>query len=130
MIDKELIELQKGCKATSVVIQDENYNELEPAYSIDAKINENHLFSKTLTSPFFKEELDEISKKGDIAYFVIRGIDEISEELQNEYIGIVKDRELGEYVVPQNVIFVFTVKDKQSLNKISKELYHFCVVAF
>ena len=61
---------------------------------------------------------------------IIIGIDKIDENTQNKYYQIVKDREYYGYNLPKDVIIVLTVEDKESLKKISKELYHFCVVAF
>ena len=70
------------------------------------------------------------AKKNKLCYFVIKGIDEISTEQQNRYVGLVKDRELNGYYLPKNCIIVFTVKDRSTLKNISQDLYHFAVVAF
>ena len=127
-MNKELIELQKGIKATCVVIKDEDIQTLDIGIVFDAKINNNLFLGKT-GNPFFREKLESILKISDIAYFVIRGIDEVSESMQNRYVGLVKDREFNGYKLPDNVIIVLTVKNTESLKKISKELYHFCVIA-
>lgn len=126
-MNKELIELQKGIKATCVVIKEEDIQTLGVGIAFDAKINDS-LFSGKTGNPFFKEKLDSILRAEDIIYFVIKGIDEISESMQNRYIGLVKDREFNGYKLPDNVIIVFTVKNNEGIKNISKELYHFCVV--
>lgn len=128
-MNKELIELQRGSKATCVVILEEHCKELGQSLVMDAKINDGHLFAP-LGNPIFKEKLDTLSSNGNLTYFVIRGISEINEDMQNRYVGLVKDREFNGYNLPNNVILVFTVKTIEELQKISKELYHFCVVAF
>lgn len=129
-MNKELIELQRGCKATCVVIPDAYYKYLGQTLSIDASIDDEFLFARPIGNPAFKEGLDIISNNKDLTYFVIRGIDKLTTDMQNRYIGLVKDREFEEYNLPDNVIIVFTVNDKEGLQKISKQLYHFCVVAF
>ena len=129
-MNKELIQLQRGCSATCVVIKEENYKELGQAVLMDARIKDEFLFASSLGNPIFREKLDSVSSNGNLTYFIIRGIDEITEDMQNRYIGLVKDREFNGYNLPNNVIIVFTVKDREGLKKISKDLYHFCVVAF
>lgn len=130
MINKELIELQIGCKSTAVIISNEDCKELEPTVIINANTSDKDLFSTKLGNTIFSKNLDNISQSETIAYIIINGIDEINVEMQNRYIGLVKDRELMGYNLPKNVIILFTVKDKESLKKISGELYNLCVVAF
>ncbi len=120
MINKELVELQKGCIATCVVIQDDDCEELDSKIIIDSKLNDNELMK------VFKEKKIEET----INYIVIRGIDEINENAQNKYYQIVKDREYKGYKLPKDIIIVLTVKDKESLKNICQELYNFCVIAF
>ena len=128
-MNKELIELQRGCSACVVIL--ENYcKELKKALIMEANIDDEYLFSGKINNPIFKERLEKISNTDNLIYFVIRGITEINEELQNRYLGLIKDREFSGYNLPDNVIIVLTVKTKEELKKISKELYHFCVVAF
>ena len=121
MIDKELIELQKGCSATCAVICNEDYKELNSKVVINASIDDNELCK------YFKEK---ILNEPELNYFVIVGIDKINENEQNKYYQLVKDREYCGYKLPKDMIIVFTVENKNGLKKISKELYHFCVVAF
>ena len=130
MINKELIELQKGCKATCVVVLEESYKELGEMYIINALEDSNELFRNLLGNPYCKEDIDNISNNAEIAYFVINGIEEVNEDMQKNYSDIVKDRLIGRYELPSNIIIVFTVKDREGIKKISKELYHFCVVVF
>lgn len=129
-MNRELIELQRGCKATCVVIPDENHKELGQALIMDAKIKDEYIFSNSLNKPIFKEKIDKVFNTESLTYFIVRGIDELTEDMQNRYIGLVKDREFNGYSLPDNVIIIFTVKEKEKIKKISKELYHFCVVAF
>lgn len=129
-MNKELIEIQRGCTSTAVIILDKYIKTLGYALTMDANINDEYLFARSYGNPIFKEQLDNLSKKADIVYFVIREISKIEEKLQNRYVGLVKDREFGGYTLPNNVIIVFTINQKDELKKISKELYHFCVVSF
>ncbi len=121
MIDKELIELQKGCPATCVVIPNEDCKELDSKIIIDSNSNDNELLTT------FKEN---ISNKEELNYFIISEIDKLDESLQNKYYQIVKDREFCGYKLPKDMIIVLTVKDREGLKNISQELYNLCVVAF
>lgn len=125
---KDLIDLQRNSKATCVIVRDDEYNRLPLIVSMKASVSDNFLL--TGNKPPFADKIDAKSKSGEICYFVITGIEEISIEQQNRYVGLVKDRELNGYYLPDNCIVVFTVKDRQSLKNVSPELYHFAVVAF
>lgn len=129
-MNKELIELQRDCDATCVVIPDAYVGALGQTLVMDAAIGDHHLFAHPLGEPIFKEKLERLSQNDFLTYFVIRGIDELTEADQNRYLGLVKDRFFGGYQLPRNVILVFTVKDRAALTKLSADLYHFCVVAF
>lgn len=120
MINKELIELQKGNIATCAVILNEDCEELDSKVAINGNSNDNELLTT------FKN----IVGKEDLNYFVIKDIDKIDESLQNRYYHIVKDREFYRYELPKDMIIVLTVNDREGLKNISQELYHFCVVAF
>ena len=121
MINKELIELQKGCLATCVVITNDDCKELDSKIIINSDISDNELLTT------FKEN---ISNKEELKYFIISEIDKSDADIQNKYYQIVKDREFEGYKLSKDVIIVLTVKDRESLKNISQELYHFCVVAF
>lgn len=121
MINKELIELQKGCGATCVVIPNEDYKELDSKNIVNADSDDSELLT------IFKEII--FNKEG-IDYFIITEIDKLKENLQDKYYQIVKDREFNGYKLPENMIIVLTVENRENLKKISQELYHFCVVAF
>lgn len=126
---KELIELQRGCKATCVVILDKYYRNLGPTIFMEASMSDANLFVCKTGNPIFKEKLENIASMENLVYFVVRNIDSLDVEQQNRYVGLVKDREFCGYYLPENVILVFTVKDEMSLKNISQDLYHFCVVA-
>ena len=120
MINKELIELQKGNIATCAVILNEDCEELDSKLAINSSSNDNELLTT------FKD----ISNKEDLNYFVINDIDKLDENSQNKYYQIVKDREFYGHKLPKDMIIVLTVNDREGLKNISQELYHFCVVAF
>ena len=126
---KELIELQRGCFATAVVILDEYYKNLGPTVFMEASMRDVHLFACQNKNPLFKEKLEKVSSGGDLTYFVLRNLDKLSCEEQNRYVGLVKDREFCGYFIPKNVILVFTIQSEENIKKIAKELYQFCVVA-
>ena len=124
---KELVDLQRNSKATCVVILSQDIAKLSPAITMKASVSDKFLLAGD--KPPFAEKVDTKSKANKICYFVITDIDEISTESQNRYIGLVKDRELNGYYLPDNCIIVLSVKDKTTLKKISPDLYHFAVVA-
>jgi len=118
MLNKELIELQKGCKATCVVILDEDSKELDSKITISSKSNDHELLTN------IKEMINEEQ------YFIVTGIDELDENSQEKYYQIVKDREFYGYKLPDDTIIVLAVKEKEGLKRIKQELYQLCVVAF
>lgn len=120
MINKELIELQKGNIATCAVILNEDCKELDSKLAINSNCNDNELLIT------FKD----ISNKEDLNYLVINDIDKLDESSQNKYYQIVKDREFYGHKLPKDMIIVLTVNDREGLKNISQELYHFCIVAF
>ena len=107
MVNKELVELQKGCKATCAVILNEDCNELDKKIIVNSNSNDNELLA------IFKEN---ISNQNELDYF--------------KYYQIVKDREFFGVELPEDMVIVLTVKDKEGLKSISRELYNLCVVAF
>ena len=125
---KFLIDLQRNSNATCVIIKNVDSEMLSPVTSMMADVSNEFLFG--VSKPEFAEEIDEKCKKYKICYFVIKCIDEISLQQQERYVGLVKDREMNGYKLPNNCIIVFTVKDRSSLKNISYNLYHFAVVAF
>ena len=125
---KELIDLQRNSKATCAVIPTIELKKISTAITMRANVSDKFLFAGN--KPPFAEKIENKSKLSKICYFIITDIDELSIESQNRFVGLVKDREMNGYNLPDNCIIVFTVKDKASLKKISPELYHFAVVAF
>ena len=125
---KELVDLQRNSKATCVFIKTDDIKELSPTLTMKANVSDKFLFAGN--RPPFADKIDAKSKISKILYFVITGIDELTIKEQNRYVGLVKDREINGYKLPDNCIIVFTVKDKESLTKVSQTLYHFAVVAF
>lgn len=121
MVNKELVELQKGCKATCAVILNEDCNELDKKIVVDSNSSDNELLA------IFKEN---ISNQNELDYFIITEIDKLNADMQNKYYQIVKDREFFGVELPEDMVIVLTVKDKEGLKSISRELYNLCVVAF
>ena len=128
-MNKELIELQRGSKATCVVVKNSDLNKLENAVHMDSRINDSWLFGAKIGNPIIKEKVDIVSKNGEIGYFVITNFDSLSVDEQNKYVPIIKDRELLGYTLPDNIIIVLSIENKESLKNISSEIYHFCVVS-
>ncbi len=120
MINKELLELQKGCNATCVVIKNEDAKELETKIVINSNCNINDLLK------IFKENIN----NKELNYFVIEEIDKISSNEQDKYYHIIKDREFCGYRLPEETIIVVTVENKETLKNISQNIYNLCVVAF
>lgn len=121
MINKELIELQKGCKATCVVILNEECKELDTKIIVNSNCSDSELLK------VFKEN---ISNNEELKYFVISEIDRLEEEAQDKFYQIVKDREFLGYKLPEDTIIVLTVKNKEGLKNISQKLYNLCIVTF
>lgn len=127
-MQKELIELQVGIPATCVIILDALYKEIGQSVSMNASVSDEYLFAGKTGNPFFREKLDMLASNGKPTYFILRNIDNLNVDMQNRYLGLVKDREFFGYELPDNVVVAFTVSNKENLKKFSKELYHFSVV--
>ena len=125
-MQKELVDLQRNSSACAIVKTSE-YKTLGNIVSIDANVSDKFLIGGEV--PPFAEKLDAVSKKAELCYFVIKDIDAVPADVQERFVGLVKDREFYGYNLPKNCIVVFTVKDKESLKKISAELYGFAAVA-
>ncbi len=123
-MNKDLIKLQTGCPATAVVVLNDEYKKLENTLVIKAEVENKIFISKNQ-----KDELEAKAKNNKTVHLVISGIDKISVEKQNVFVGLVKDREFQGYNLPKNCIIVFTAESKHTLKKISNDLFHFCVVA-
>lgn len=122
MINKELIELQKGCKATCVVIQNEDIQKLDSKVLISSNCEDNELLK------IFKEKISKTDER--FEFLVIEKIDEIELDKQDRFYQIVKDREFNGILLPEDVVIVLTVENKDKLKNISSDLYNLCVVAF
>ena len=122
MINKELIELQKGCKATCVVIQNEDIQKLDSKVLISSNCEDNELLK------IFKEKISKTDER--FEFLVIEKIDKLELDKQDRFYQIVKDREFNGILLPEDVVIVLTVENKDKLKNISSELHNLCVVAF
>ena len=128
-MNKELIDLQRGSKATCAVIRSTDVNKLENTFLMDSREDNSILFGAKTGNPVFKDKVDNISRNGEIGYFVILDFDLLNEDEQRRYISLIKDREFLGYTLPDNVIIVLTVDKEESLKEIIPDVYHFCVVS-
>lgn len=124
---KELVEMQRNVSATCVVVQPKDVDELLPSVKMAGNTKETVLANGIAK---LSGALEKQSKKAPICYFIVMDIDKVEEKEQTRYVVLVKDRYLNGYTLPKNCIIVFTVKDKQALNKITPALYHYATVAF
>lgn len=122
MINIDLIELQKGCKATCAVIQSKDIEKLDSKILINSNCEDNELFK------IFKEKISKVDEK--FEFLVIEEIDNLEVDKQDKFYQIVKDREFNGIVLPEDVVIVLTVENKDKLKNISSELHNLCVVAF
>ena len=130
MIDQELIDEQKGCRSICAIILQEDVKVLENSYNVKVDESDSNILLGELNKSNLENNLDKLAKENDIIYFVIEEIDKIDFNKQKKYINLIKNREFRGYKIPDNVIIVITIENKESLKKISPELYHFCIVAF
>ena len=128
-MDKVLIEMQKGCKATCVVILQEDVKDIKDSYNVKVDESDSNMLLGELNRENLENNLEPLAKQNNMAYLVIEDIDKIDEKKQEKYIEIVKDREFRGYKIPENVIIIFTVQNKENIQKIAPKLYHFCTVA-
>ncbi len=122
MMNIDLIELQKGCKATCAIIQNEDIEKLNSKILINSKCKDNELLK------IFKEKISKADEK--FEFLVIEEIDKLELDKQDKFYQIVKDREFNGILLPEDVVIVLTVENKDRLKNISSELHNLCVVAF
>lgn len=122
MMNIDLIELQKGCKATCAVIQNEDIEKLNSKILINSNCEDNELLK------IFKERISKADEK--FEFLVIEEIDKLELDKQDKFYQIVKDREFNGILLPEDVVIVLTVENKDRLKNISSELHNLCVVAF
>ena len=75
-----------------------------------------------------KEKISKANEKFEI--LVIEEVDKLEIDKQDKFYQIVKDREFNGILLPEDVVIVLTVENKDKLKNISSELYNLCVVAF
>lgn len=122
MMNIDLIELQKECKATCAIIQNEDIEKLNSKILINSKCKDNELLK------IFKEKISKADEK--FEFLVIEEIDKLELDKQDKFYQIVKDREFNGILLPEDVVIVLTVENKDRLKNISSELHNLCVVAF
>ena len=122
IMDMDLIKLQKGCKATCVVLKNSDIDNINSKLLINSNCENSELFK------IFKEKISNMDEQ--VEFLVIEGIDKIEIEKQEIFYQIVKDREFNGYLLPKGVIVVLTVENEEALKNILPELYNICVVAF
>ena len=127
-MDKDIIDLQMGVRSTCAVIETKDSSRIAPSIQINASISDKSLFGLEL--PVFANKVEGRSKKSEVFYFVIKDIDKVDEEKQLRFVGLVKDREMNNYYLPDNCIIILTVENKENIKKISPELKNFIVKAF
>ena len=128
-MNKTLIEGQRFSKATCVVILDNESKFLNNAVVMNADASDKFLFACDLGNPIFKDKVESMSKKGEIAYFILKNMDKLTTEKQDRYIGLIKDREFMGYNLPDNVIIVLTVENEDTIKNLSPNLIQFFVNA-
>jgi hypothetical protein len=128
-MNKDLIDLQRGSKATCVVIKNSDSNKLGNVVFMDSRIDDSWLFGAKMGNPLFKKKVDIVSKNSEIGYFVITNFDALSIDEQNKYVSLIKDREFLGYTLPNNIIIVLTIENEDKLKNISSDIYQFCVVS-
>ena len=126
MLNINLLRIQRGVKANAVIVLNEDIEELKPNYNIESSVEDRELYGIDNGKPIFEEDIGKIAVNNEIGYLIISDIDKEEKEKQNRVIGLVKDREIMGYKLPDNIILVFTVENENDIRKISGELYRFC----
>ncbi len=126
---KYLIDSKLGDKYVGLIVPSSEYRELDCILEMRAGIKNSALYD-VFNRPVFGTKLNEIASENKIVYFVISDIDKASDEDQRRFIPLVKDRTFGGYNLPDNVILIFTVENKETINNIVPELYWQLVLAF
>lgn len=129
MFNKNLVEIQKGCKSTCVIVLQEDINKLENSYRVEVDTSESNMLVGDFNRKNLEENLEKIAKNSEIAYLIVEGVDKINGKKQEKYVDVIKDREFRGYKLPDNVIICFTLTDKNNLKTISPEIMKFSKIA-
>lgn len=125
-MNKELIDLQRNSKATCAIIKDSCFESLKPCVAIGAGVSDKFLYNCTCS---YMDKIISQANRFPLSYFILRDFDKVSFDVQERFIGLIKNREIENYTLPNNCIVVLTVEDESTLKNISPEIYRFAVVA-
>ena len=127
-MNRDIIELQKGVKATAVLIEDNDLLQINNSIVLTPTSTDLKLFQSKTIKNMIENKLI-LKSKEDICYLAIRNISSLSSALQGEIEGLIKDRVLSGIELPSNCVIILTIKDKSEINGISQGLYRFLVEA-
>ncbi len=126
-MDKSLLECVKNMRSACAIIKTSDATKLNHALAINANVSDNFLYAQT--PPPFAAKIDEKSKKSETCYLIVADIDKLSLDDQNRYAHLVKSRKIFGYTLPQNCVIIFTVKNKDSVNKLSPDILQLSIVS-
>ena len=129
MLNKNIVEIQKGCKSTCVIILQEDVNKFENSYRVVVDTSESNMLVGDFNRKNLEENLEKIAKDGEIAYLIVEEIDKVDTKKQEKYVDVIKDREFRGYRLPDNVIICLSLTDRNNLEKISPEIMKFSKIA-
>ena len=121
-MDKFIVSSAKSHAYLGIVLLNSEYRELDCILEMKADIKTESILRGNYGETIFSEKLNELSSQNDVVYFVISNIDKVSDEIQRRFVGLVKDRSYRGYHLPENVVVVFTVEDKNDLSNIVYDL--------
>ncbi|MGN1222730.1 MAG: hypothetical protein ACI4T1_01190 [Christensenellales bacterium] len=119
-IDINLFILKHCSKGQCVVVKEDNFKNLKKLVSIQANISNEFLFNNGTL--IFEEKINNLSERVEIGYLVINNMDKADFDMQDRFVGLIKDREFNGYKLPENIIIALTIENEDNFNKLSDEI--------
>lgn len=118
--DINLFILKHCAKGQCVVVKEDNFKSLKKLVSIQANISNEFLFNNGTL--IFEEKINNLSERVEIGYLVINNMDKADFDMQDRFVGLIKDREFNGYKLPENIIIALTIENEDNINKLSEEI--------
>ena len=129
--DKPISSLNEVLECTStlpIIVIGVDINVFSNSTIIESNISIRELYQEFYeenvhTPPLMKQIIDK-STQSDITHLIIKDLDNISIEKQENFLTLIKD---GKYILPKNVKIIITATE---IEKLSKEIFRFVIACW
>lgn len=103
--------LENNPSHTIILVGDDDLN-LENSVQLSAAVDE-----RELHIPMVWHKLVDMKAKKAKTYLIIEGLDQLDEQKQEKFAGLLKDHRAGNYKLPANVQIVIPVREKDKVSQ-------------